>query len=184
MRPIALRYQLGPSEFLAKERLLSSDPWRHARWSVWKETLLVLALCVGGLISSFLAKIPELMLLFGVTFVARLTVPWEQRTNLKTGLIAYAAKRIRYRDVSLKVDEEGLREEVEGITSLAPWRTVKSFALVEHVLILELAGELWALIPKVAFLGEGAPSESEFVALLRQKGVPERSPNPESSRST
>lgn len=174
MSPIALRYQFGPAEFLARERLLNGDPWQQARWSVWKDTLLFAVLCLFGLVAALEAESFLIGLVFGTALLARLTVPWEQRSKFKLGMSAFAEKKIRRRDVSLTFDEQGLAEEVEGVRSVAPWHTVKSFQKFEHVFLLELCGEMWAVIPEVAFLGAGAPSEAEFMSLLQARGVPEK----------
>ena len=88
-----------------------------------------------------------------------------------------AERSIRRRDVRLIIDDAGLHEEVEGIRSFAPWQAVKSYARVNDVLLVELAADLWALIPAVAFLGEGAASEGDVIAVLNARGVHEREPD-------
>jgi len=37
--------------------------------------------------------------------------------------------------------------------------------------MIQLAGELWVVIPDVAFLGAGATSKAEFIALLQSRGI-------------
>lgn len=174
MITVSLRYQIGPTEYLAKERLLNGDTWEQATRTVWRDALLFLGLCLVGLLAGFLAENLFLMLIFLCALIARVTIALEFKKQFLAGMVALAEKKVRRRDVALRVDAEGVHEEVEEVRSFAPWSAVKSYAKADGVLMLELAGELWALIPSVAFLGAGAPSESEFMEMLQSKGVPSR----------
>lgn len=171
MKQQLLRYQLGPAESLAQQQTLAGDALRRAQRKVWKDTLLFVAACAFGLVAAFQANNRLLMLLFGVALLARLTVPWEHKAKFKAGLIALAEKKVRHRDVTLLIDDEGLHEEVEGVRCFAPWHTVKSFRKQEHIFLVELAGGFSLVIPEVAFLGSGAPSAAEFIATLESKGA-------------
>lgn len=175
MNPVALRYQVGPAEHLAKERLLNAREWKDATRNVWKDALPWAGMCILGIVAGYLAQSLLLMIVFGCVLFARLSVAWEVVKRFEANLSALAQKKIRRHEVLLRVDREGLHEEAEGVRSFAPWPAVQSYAKVADVLLPELRGGLWALIPAVAFLGSGAPSEEEFVELLRARGVPPRS---------
>jgi hypothetical protein len=177
MKPMVLRYQVGPSEFLARDQLIAPHAYRDAYRAVWRETLKFMAACAVGLVAAFKADSALLMLVLGTALLARLTEPWGVKVGFKSALAALAEKMIRRRDVRLTIDDAGLHEEVEGIRSFAPWPAVKSYARVNDVLLVELAADLWALIPAVAFLGEGAASEGEVIAVLNARGVHEREPD-------
>ena len=174
MNPVVLRYQLGPSEFLVKGALINGDSWRQGQLDVWKNTLFIVVLCVLGLFAAHLADNHVLLIIFGASLLARLTVPFEYKNNFKARLVRLAEKRIRRRNVSLTISDEGLLEEIEGISSIAPWHTVKSLSKSDHVLLLELSGDVWLLIPEVAFLGAEALTEAEFMTILKTKGISER----------
>ena len=173
MNPVALRFELGPDEYLAQQKAQFDISARQAQSAVWKDTLLFVAACAFGLLAALKADSQLLMLLFGTAGLARLFTPWEHKAKFQAGLMAHANKRIRRRDVALHIDDDGLHEEIEGVRSFAPWPAIKSFRKVGHVLLIELAGEFKAVIPLVAFLGAGAPTEAEFIALLRSRGVSE-----------
>ena len=174
-KAMVLRYQLGPSEFLAREQLLHPHAYRDQYRAVWRQTLMFMAACALGFIAAFQAGSVLLMLVLGTALLARLTVPWAFKDGFKLAQLALLEKHVRRRDVRLALDDRGLHEEVEGIRSFAPWQSVKSYARVNDVLLIELAADLWALIPDVAFLGEGAPSEANVIAMLHAHGVHERS---------
>ena len=178
----SLRYQIGPNEYLAKERLLNGDTLAQASRSVWRDTLLFAATCFLGLVASLKAESVLLGLAFGTVLLARLTVAWEFKSNFNASMNALVDRKVRRRDVSLTVDAEGVHEEVEGVRSFAPWSAVKAVTKMEDVVFLELAGQMWAVIPTVAFLGAGAPSETEFIEMLQSKGVPWRSQDDERLR--
>lgn len=174
MNNVSLRYQVGPTEHLAKDRLLNGDTWNQASRTVWRDALLFIVMCLVGLIAGYLAASLFIMLIFLCALIARVTVALEFKKHFLAGMVAHAEKKIRRRDVQLKVDAEGIHEEVEEVRSFAPWSAVKSYIMAEGVLMIELGGGLWALIPQVAFLGSGAPSEDEFLAILRAKSIPLR----------
>jgi len=171
MTPVALRYQLGPDEYLAQQQALIGDTSRQAQRAKWKDTLMFSGACAVGFLAAFQANNRLLMLLLGTAGLARLLTPWDHKIKIKAQIAAHAEKKVRRRDVSLRIDDEGLHEEVEGVRSFAPWPAVKSFRELGHILLVQLAGELWVVIPDVAFLGAGAPSKSEFIALLQSRGI-------------
>src|SRR5438445_4174823 len=77
-----------------------------------------------------------------------------------------ATKQIR-----LRLDDQGLHETVEGaVESFAPWSAVQSFALVGEYLLIELAGDLWANVPRTT-IAQGDSAFEEVVALLRSRGI-------------
>jgi hypothetical protein len=79
------------------------------------------------------------------------------------------------KQIRLRLDEKGLHETVDGmIESFAPWAAVQSFALVGDYLLIELAGDLWANVPRSA-VAQGDKAFDDVVALLRSSGVPEKS---------
>jgi hypothetical protein len=177
VEPISLRYQVGPAESLARDRLLHGDMWKKALDAVWRDVLLFGAACLLGLFAAFLAQSNLLMLLFATALLARMTVLIDLKKNFQANLAALAERSIRRRDVSLMIDAEGLHEQVEGVTSFAPWSSVKSYAIADDVLFIELGGALWSIIPFVAFLGAGAPSQAEFLQLLQTQGIAARQPS-------
>jgi hypothetical protein len=82
-----------------------------------------------------------------------------------------ACKHIR-----LRLDEQGLHETVEGaVESFAPWSAVRSFAVFDGHLFIELAGDLWANVPR-AKVAEGDAAFDEVVQRLRAQGVAENRP--------
>jgi hypothetical protein len=79
------------------------------------------------------------------------------------------AKRIH-----LRIDDKGLHETVEGqVESFAPWAAFRRFAVVDGHLLIELAGDLWANIPR-STVAQGGAAFDEVVALLRSRGIPEQ----------
>jgi hypothetical protein len=170
---VSLRYQIGPAEYLAKEKLLLGHTLRDAYRNVWTETLLFVAMCALGFVAAVQANSTLLMLVLGTALLAKLTVPWGYKQKFHAAAAALAQKKVRRRDVVLRVDAEGVHEEVEGVRSFAPWDAIKSYAKTDHVLMLELSGDFWALVPDVAFAA-GAISEDQFIGMLRSRGVAER----------
>jgi len=75
--------------------------------------------------------------------------------------------------VCLRLDERGLHETVEGaVESFAPWSAIRSFAVVDDHLLVELAGDLWANVPRATVV-EGDAAFEEIVQILRARGVAE-----------
>ena len=76
--------------------------------------------------------------------------------------------------IRLRIDEEGLHETVEDqIKSFAPWSACVRFAVVDDHLFIELAGDLWANIPRSS-VAQGEAAFDEVLAILRARGIPER----------
>ena len=76
--------------------------------------------------------------------------------------------------VRLRFDDQGLHETIDGlIESFAPWPAVQSFALIGEHLLIELAGDLWANVPR-STVAQGDKAFDDVVALLRSRGVPQK----------
>ena len=79
--------------------------------------------------------------------------------------------------ICLRLDEQGLHETVEGaVESFAPWSAVLSFAVFDGHLFVELAGDLWANVPRATVV-EGDAAFEEIVQTLRARGVAEQPSN-------
>ena len=76
--------------------------------------------------------------------------------------------------IHLRIDEEGLHETVEGqVESFAPWSAFRCFAVADGHLVIELAGDLWANIPRRS-VAQGDAAFDELVGILRSRQIPER----------
>jgi len=78
------------------------------------------------------------------------------------------------KQIRLRLNEEGLHETVEGLVeSFAPWNAVRSFAVVDEHLLIELAGDLWANVPRTTVV-EGSAAFDQLVQTLRSRGIAEK----------
>jgi hypothetical protein len=78
------------------------------------------------------------------------------------------------KQIHLRIDEEGLHETVEGqVESFAPWSAFRRFAVTDGHLLIELAGDLWANIPRNS-IAQGDAAFDELVAILRSRQISEQ----------
>jgi len=134
-------------------------------WAVMAALGVYVSLTLGTV---FIAAVFVVIFLF---YAAR-AIPFSRvwRWSVEQTSRGGATKQIR-----LRVDDKGLHETVDGmVESFAPWAAVKSFALVGEHLLIELAGDLWANVPRSA-VAQGDKAFDDVVALLRSRGVPEKS---------
>jgi hypothetical protein len=75
--------------------------------------------------------------------------------------------------IRLRLDDEGLHETVEEqVQSFAPWSAFRRFAVVDEHLLIELAGDLWANVPRSS-VAQGDAAFEKVVTILRSRGIPE-----------
>ena len=80
--------------------------------------------------------------------------------------------------------EDGLHETVEGqVESFAPWSAFRRFAVTDGHLVIELAGDLWANIPRRS-IAQGDAAFDEVVGILRSRQIPERKPTSQKGRGS
>ena len=78
------------------------------------------------------------------------------------------------KQIRLRLNEEGLHETVDGLVeSFAPWNAIRSFAVVDEHLLIELAGDLWANVPRTTIV-EGSAAFDQLVQTLRSHGIAEK----------
>ncbi|MCB1229231.1 MAG: YcxB family protein [Verrucomicrobiae bacterium] len=85
-------------------------------------------------------------------------------------------------NIVLQVDEEGFTEKVDEIVSVAPWRSVTRFYLIEKRLLLELSSGSFAIIPRDE-IHEGAEHFEALITILKEKGIPDRTAGVETRKS-
>ncbi len=145
----------------------SSFAFQHYMWVAYWGVMAGLGVYVSvfsGFI--FVAAIFTAMFLF---YLGQ-AVPYSrvEKAAAQRSSVLRGAKKIR-----LRLDDEGLHETVEDqIQSFAPWSAFRRFALVDEHLLIELAGDLWANIPRSS-VAQGNAAFEEVVALLRSRGIPE-----------
>ena len=78
--------------------------------------------------------------------------------------------------VHLRVDDDGLHETIAGqVQSFAPWAAFQRFIVTEDHVLIELAANLWANVPRRSVV-QGAAACEELVSVLRARNVPEQVP--------
>lgn len=66
-------------------------------------------------------------------------------------------------------NDEGVKEASCGIVSFAPWSAVQKIDIVEGNMFIQLANELWAIIPADA-LNEQPEIKEQIVRYFSEKG--------------
>lgn len=174
---LTLEYSNDSQAYLAQQKTLAPEQWALAKSAYYR---LLAFQCVVLLLAVFAAFKAELIALVGF-FIACLvahiviSVPFSKP---RRAAMRSAAGLREEKQVRLVVDEAGLHETVEGIESFAPWSSVLSFGIHDEVLLVQLKGGLWALIPNYA-LKQPSASVEELVAELKRRGVRERAAVPD-----
>ena len=145
----------------------SGFAYQHYSWVAYWGVMAGLGVyvsVVAGLI--FMAAIFTAMFLI---YVVR-AVPYSRvlRQAIERGPLVHGIKRIH-----LRLDEDGLHETVEDqVESFAPWSAMQRFVVGGDYLLIELAGDLWANIPRNSVV-QGQAAVDEIVAILRAHKIPE-----------
>ncbi len=170
--PFALEYTLGSAEYLAQQLLVNPRVLRNYKNVHLRTSIFWLAVSVLGLVAAVDTKSASLTLVFLciVIFQAMYTVAYYRQYS-KT--LASAIADLPTKQVCLLVDERGLHETVEDIESFAPWNAVKSYAILEENLFLELNAGLWSIIPLPALASLSGTAQTEFLELLHAKAIPQ-----------
>ena len=140
---------------------------QHYSWVVYWGLMAALGVAVSFSGELLFAAVMFVAMYLGYFFRA---VPYSKvwLAAVKQSLPPGASKRIR-----LRICDEGLHETIEEqVESFVPWPAVLGFYLIEDHLLIQLAGDLWANVPRLA-VTQGDAAFDEFVALLRSRGVSE-----------
>jgi len=162
--------QIVHAEALLRDSM-SSFSFHHYCWVVYWATMAALGVYVSMIVGQiFIAAIfVAMFLLYAVSAVPYSRV-W--RRGARHASRSGAPKHIR-----LRLDEDGLHETVEGaVESYAPWSAIRSFGVFRDHLLIELAGDLWANVPK-STVAEGDAAFSAAVEMLRAHNVVEQPSN-------
>lgn len=173
MSPLTLEYTLGPADFAAQQRAAQPGAvtrYRNQNFVVRTHWLIAGA---AGLFASVRARIDA----FAVGFLCLCAFHVLQMVMYKRQYRARVAASVAHlppRRVRLVVDDAGFHEETEGIRSSAPWSAVRSVAVVDRTVVVQLNAGLWSVIPQAAFNGGEGAALAAFLAELGARGVPRR----------
>jgi hypothetical protein len=154
------------SKFASKavySRMASNHYWWVTYWGV------MAALGIYASLSAHLLGIAVFLFTMFVVYFAK-AVPYSRvlKDMIRRNALIGGSKRVR-----LRIDDEGMRETVEGLVeSFAPWSALKRFVITDEHLFIELAGDLWANIPRKSIV-QGETAFHELVTTLRLHKVPE-----------
>ena len=174
---INLQYWIGPTEYLAREYLLSREPIRAVFAGYRRETLEYLVLCLfAGFVAWHTQEVVFVLIALG--FIAY-KVAWffQVRREFPKAFEAQIQK-LAPREIQLTIDDDGLHETVEGVKSFAPWAAVKSHIQFRDTHFLQLAGDLMAIIPCTAVAKVSPPGEDALISVLTAKQIPPRPASP------
>jgi hypothetical protein len=170
------RDQIVQAQALLRDRL-SSFAFYHYSWVLYWAAMAALGVYVSlfvGLV--FIACIFIAMFLLYAVVALPYSRVWQR--SARQASRGSASKHVR-----LRLDEQGLHETVEGaVESFAPWSAVRRFTVFDGHLFIELAGDLWANIPRARVV-EGDAAFEEVVQSLRARGVVEQPSNEAMQRS-
>ena len=162
--------QVVQAQALLRDRA-SSFAFYHYFWVVYWGAMAALGVYVSLFVGQiFVACIfVSMFLLYAVAALpySRVWHQWARQVSRGTSR----------KHICLRLDERGLHEPVEGaVESFAPWSAVRSFAVFDGHLLIELAGDLWANVPRATVV-EGDAAFEEVVQTLRARGVAEQRSN-------
>lgn len=147
----------------AYSRVVSNHYFWVAYWGVMAG-LGVYASFLAGLI--FVAAI--LVAMFVIYFIRAVPYSRVLKESFRRSALVGDTKRVH-----LRIDDEGLHETVENLVeSFAPWSAFRRFIVTESYLFIELAGDLWANIPRNSIV-QGEAAFNELVTILRSHQIPE-----------
>lgn len=154
----------------------SSFAFYHHFWILYWAAMAALGVFVS--LSSgriFIACVFAAMFLFYAMSALPYRRVWQRS-------VERASRKSSPKHVRLRLDEQGLHETVEGaVESFAPWSAIRSFTLADDHLLIELAGDLWANVPRSTVV-EGDAAFHEVVQSLRTRSVAEKRLASRSSR--
>ena len=138
---------------------------RHYYWVVYWAVMAALAIYV-----SFVAGLIFMAAIFAGMYIAYFVqaVPYSKvvANNVDRSVPGTGMKKVR-----LRLDDDGLHETVENqVQSFAPWSAIRRFAVVDDHLLIELAGDLWANVPRKAVV-QGDAAFDELVTMLRSHQI-------------
>jgi hypothetical protein len=169
---IALEYVNDDRVYVAQQLFVHADAWAAAKRNHYIAAVTWVLVLLAASYAAVKAELVFLLFGFVLVLIAHVahTFPYSrvQRRAIGSAIKALAPKHVR-----LVADERGLHETADGIDSFAPWTSVRSFALFEDVLFIELSARLWALVPRYG-LQKSSASIEQLVELLRAKGIVER----------
>ncbi len=159
--------QIAHAETALRDRR-SSFAFYHYFWVLYWATMAAL----GVYVSLFVGQIFFACIFVGMfALYAFRALPYSRVWQWSA---RQAAHQTTSTQVNLRLDAQGLHETVDGaVESFAPWHAIRSFVLSEDHLFIELAGNLWANIPRAKVV-EGEAAFREAIETLRAHGVAER----------
>jgi hypothetical protein len=167
---IELDYTHNLSDQIAHERVLIVPSYAHNHyfWVCYWGVVAALGLYVS-IASNAIFSAAMFATMYG--FYLSRTVPY---SRVRRSWQEQAQRFGKKTQIHLRVDEEGMHETIDGqIESFAPWSAFRRSHVTDEYVFIELAGELWANIPRSSVV-QGADAVDELVAILRSRGVPDR----------
>jgi len=171
-RPLGLQYTIGPRDLqtlyeLTNYHELARSRYYHNFWIVYWTAVMIIATVV-----SYRAEEQFFACLFLASLGSYLCWSLPKARTYRTSIIPSLARRSG-RQVQLEITTEGLRETGEGITSWVPWSSAVGFIVFRNTLIIQLKGNLCAIVPKDSIGSSSTVSFDYLRALLKEKGIRE-----------
>lgn len=169
---LVLEYVNDPRVY-ATQQFFEVNAWANARRQHNRAAVMWAIVLVVGCYAAIRAELVLVLLGFAVLLIAHVANAFPY-SKIQRRFIEANTKDLPTKHVRLVVDAEGLHESAEGVTSFAPWSSVRSFTVFEDVLFIELKARLWALIPRYGLQPASASVEG-LLERLRAQGIDERS---------
>jgi hypothetical protein len=166
-----LEYSIGPTDYVAQQRTADPAGFTRFRNQYWRGVVLSLAVNGAGLWASMEANIAALVFGFLCMLIAGVVQIFRHQHYYDKALSAALAVHRPSKQVNLRVDDRGVFEAIEGVEHFAPWEAVKSYAMTDRVILLELGGGFWSIIPRSAFGKLSDAASEEFLEGLRSKSI-------------
>jgi HAMP domain-containing protein len=159
--------QIAQAEMLLRDRS-PETVFNHYTWVLYWAAMAALGVYVSVFFGQlFIAAVFVAMFLFYAVMV----LPY---SRVRKRAMRRLARGVPSKQIRLQIDEQGLHETVDGVVeSFAPWNGVRNFTVSDDHLLVELAGDLWAIVPR-ANVNEGGTAFEELVQMLRSHGIAEK----------
>jgi len=141
--------------------------FHHYYWVVYWAVMAGLGI-YASFVAGFIFVAAIIAGMYIVYFVRAVPYSKVLESTVKRTELVSGAKRVR-----LRLDDNGLLETVEDqVQSFAPWSAIRRFAVVNDHLLIELAGNLWANVPRTTVV-QGDAAFDQMVAILRSRQIAE-----------
>jgi len=150
-----------------QEFLKRKDPTAAERY--YRGLLINAVVLVAACYASYDGQNTPLLAVF-VTLLLLMLVRGIPYSKIEDSIAATMASFYPTRRHRLEISDRGLHETVEGIQSYVPWQSVLRFAIHRGVLLIELNGGLWAMVPSDSLFPSSGTLE-QAVQELRKRGV-------------